>query len=80
MTEEIQIYQHFLVPKHIKLTDEEKKKLLEKHNITIKQLPMIKASDPALKDMGVKVNDIILIKRNSPTAKETSYYRMVIDG
>ena len=80
MTEESQLTQHSLVPEHIKLTDEQKKNLLDKYNISIKQLPMIKTSDPALKDMGLKVNDIILIKRHSPTAKYTDYYRVIIDG
>jgi len=78
MAEELQINQHFLVPQHIKLTEEQKKQLLETFNISLKQLPMIKIDDPAIKDMGVKVNDVILIKRKSPTAKETDYYRLVV--
>ncbi len=78
MTE--QTTQHFLVPQHIKLNDEEKIKILEKYNITVKQLPMILASDPTLKELSVKVGDVIRVRRNSPTAKETDYYRAVIDG
>ena len=80
MAEEPQITQHLLVPQHIKLTEEEKYQLLKKFNISIKQLPMISIKDPAIKDLGVKVNDVILIKRKSDTAKETDYYRVVIDG
>ena len=72
--------QHFLVPKHIRLTDEQKREILKKLNVSIKQLPMIKVTDPALKDMNCKVNDLILIKRKSQTAKEADYYRVVIDG
>lgn len=41
---------------------------------------MIKISDPAIKDLGVKAGDVILIKRKSHTAKETDYYRLVVDG
>ncbi len=80
MAEEAQLTQHFLVPQHIRLTDEQKREVLKKYNISSKQLPMIKISDPAIKDMGLKVNDVILVKRKSPTAKETEYYRLVIDG
>lgn len=80
MAEESQMIQHFLVPQHIKLTDEQKQGLLKKFNISIKQLPLIKISDSAIKNLGVKVNDVILIKRKSPTAKEIDYYRLVIDG
>lgn len=79
MVEE-QTIRHFLVPEHIKLTDEQKNEVLSKHNISLKQLPSIKSSDPAIKDLGVKINDLIIIKRKSPTAKETSYYRVVING
>ncbi|MBS3151809.1 DNA-directed RNA polymerase subunit H [Candidatus Woesearchaeota archaeon] len=80
MTEASQEIRHFLVPEHIRLTDEEKKEVLEKYNISIKQLPMINISDTALKNMSVKVNDLVMIKRSSPTAKETNYYRVVVDG
>ena len=80
MEEQSQQIQHFLVPKHIRMTDEQKKDLLKKFNISIKQLPKIKVNDPALKDGGVKVNDIIIVRRRSPTAKETDYYRVVVDG
>lgn len=80
MVEEAQTIRHSLVPEHIKLNDEQKKEVLDKYNISIKQLPMIKASDPALKDRGVKVHDLILVRRASPTAKVTEYFRVVIDG
>ncbi len=80
MTDGFKISQHFLVPQHIKLTEEQKERLLKSFNISIKQLPMIKISDPAIKEMGMRVNDVILIKRKSNTAKETDYYRVVIDG
>ena len=80
MTAGFKINQHFLVPQHMKLTEEQKERLLKNFNISTKQLPMIKISDPAIKEMGVRVNDVILIKRKSNTAKETDYYRVVIDG
>ncbi len=80
MAEELQINQHFLVPQHIKLTEEQKTQLLKTFNISSSQLPIIKIDDPAIKDLGVKQGDVILIKRKSYTAKETDYYRLVING
>ena len=80
MTEDSQQTQHFLVPQHIKLSDEQKMEVLNKYNISLKQMPMIRTNDPVLKDMGAKVNDLILVRRNSITAKETEYYRVVVDG
>lgn len=80
MAEDPQITQHFLVPQHIKLIDEEKNRLLQRLNISIKQLPMIKITDAAIKDLGVKIGDVMQIKRKSHTAKETDYYRVVVDG
>lgn len=80
MTEAPQITQHFLVPQHVRLTDEQKNQLLGKFNISLKQLPMIKINDPAIKDLGVKPGDVISIRRKSPTSKETDYYRLVVDG
>jgi len=80
MVEETQTVKHFFVPEHIKLTDEQKYELLKKYNISIKQLPMIHVNDPALKDMDAKIHDVILVRRASQTAKETEYYRVVVDG
>ena len=71
---------HILQPKHVKLKSDEVKKLLDKYNISSKQLPMINIKDPALKDLGVKTGDIIKIVRWSPTSKATEFFRVVIDG
>jgi len=72
------VNQHILVPKHTKATDKEKKELLEKYRITLKELPRISIKDPAIKDMGLAINDIIKIDRPSPTAERTVYYRRVV--
>ncbi len=74
------IEEHELVPKHIKLTEEEKNKLLDELNISPRQLPMILASDPMAKKLDAKPGDIIKIIRKSPTAKESIYYRVVVHG
>ena len=70
---------HILSPKHEKLSDDEKSKLLEFHNITIKDLPKILISDPAIKHMDVKENDVIKITRNSYTSGTSVFYRGVIN-
>ena len=74
----IDIFENELVPKHEILNEGEKNKLLEKLNISSKQLPKILASDPAVKMIGAKKGDIIKITRRSQTAGTYYYYRLVI--
>ena len=68
------------MPKHVKITEKEKKELLQKYGITQKELPKIKASDAALIKLKAKPGDIIKIIRNSVTAGEAMFYRGVVDG
>ncbi|MEM0233434.1 MAG: DNA-directed RNA polymerase subunit H [Candidatus Nezhaarchaeales archaeon] len=72
------ILDHELVPKHILLTKEEKKQLLEQLKIRPEQLPWIRASDPVAKLIGAKPGDIVKIVRKSPTAGEAIAYRFVV--
>jgi len=74
----IDIFKSALVPKHEIISPDEKQKLLEHFNITEKQLPRIKKTDPAVIAIGAKKGDVIKITRNSPTAGESFYYRLVI--
>ena len=67
---------HALQPKHIKLKPEEIKRLLDKYNISISQLPKIKADDPALGG-AFKKGDILRIERREDE-KINVYYRAVI--
>jgi DNA-directed RNA polymerase subunit H (RpoH/RPB5) len=78
--EKVDITKHSLVPEHNKLSEEEKQKLLKKHNISLRQLPKILKSDPAIQHLDIKVGDLIKIKRKSPTNKESIFYRVVING
>ena len=71
---------HTLVPQHIKLSDAEAKKLMDTYRISIKDLPKIILSDPAIADLGPRAGDVIKIIRKSKTAGETVYYRGVING
>jgi DNA-directed RNA polymerase subunit H len=78
-TEEFDVLKHDLVPKHKVLSPEEKEELKEKYNLkSLKQLPKMKISDPGVIAVGGVIGDVIEITRNSPTAKETTYYRLVV--
>tara|TARA_Y100000310_G_scaffold93787_2_gene91324 strand:- start:7308 stop:7550 length:243 start_codon:yes stop_codon:yes gene_type:complete len=70
---------HFLIPKHSKLSDAQKEKLLEKYKISAKELPRIFKTDAALVSLNVKPGDLIKITRNSETAGEAIFYRVVVD-
>ena len=72
--------EHIFVPKHSLLTEEEEKVLLSTYNISKKQLPCILVTDPAIKKLNPKIDDIIKIVRKSPTASHSIYYRVVVSG
>lgn len=80
MAEKFNIQEHKLIPKHTKLSEEETQKLLEQYNISLKQLPKILKSDPAIKDLNAKPGDVIKIDRESPTMGKTSFYRVVLNA
>lgn len=73
------IIKHELIPEHIKLSAEEKKKLLKNNSFTTKILPKIIKTDFAIASMSPKVGDIIKIQRPSPTAGVAVYYRVVVE-
>jgi DNA-directed RNA polymerase subunit H len=70
---------HVLVPKHDKLSDKEKAELLEKYNISIKQLPRIARKDPTIAHLDTDSGDVIKITRKGPTAGSAYFYRVVTD-
>ena len=76
--QEIDIFQSGLVPKHEILSEEEKTELLNKYNISEKQLPRILLEDPVVKKTGAKKGDVLRVTRKSPVAKESYYYRVVV--
>lgn len=63
---------HTLQPKHEKMSEEEVKKLLDKLNIALVQLPKISKKDPALPE-GCDTGDVVKISR-----ADEVYYRVVI--
>ncbi len=74
----IDIFTHELVPKARILKEEEVEALLKKYKVTKLQLPKILSKDPMCKALGAKSGDVIEIKRKSPTAGESVYYRVVV--
>ena len=72
------ILSHELVPKHEIMTDEEVQALLKKYGMNRDQLPKILQTDPVVEAIGAKKGQILRIKRNSLTAGQTDYYRIVV--
>ena len=70
--------EHKLVPKHDILKGEEASELFQKYKITAKKLPRILQSDPAAVQLGANIGDIIRIGRESSTAGQAIYYRLVV--
>jgi len=70
---------HIIIPRHSQLSDSQKEKLLEKYNISEKELPRIFKSDPGIISLNSKPGDVIKITRKSQTASEAVFYRVVVD-
>jgi DNA-directed RNA polymerase subunit H len=70
---------HFLIPKHSKLSDAQKEKLLERYNISVRELPRINKTDAAISSLAAKPGDVVKVTRRSETAGEAFFYRVVVD-
>ncbi len=75
-----EVLTHVLIPKHELLTNEEKLDVLKIFNVRDDQLPKIFSTDPAIQHLKAKIGDLIKISRQSLTAGETTYYRIVSDA
>jgi len=73
-----EVTKHFMVPKHIILSDEEQTEFLKKYSISKGDLPKIKASDPAISQQKPKIGDIVKIERRSVFGDNIDYYRVVV--
>lgn len=71
------ITHHEFVPKHIILSEEEEKEVLDRYSTPINKLPKILRTDPVAKYYGMKPNQICKIIRNSPEVGDYLYYRLV---
>ncbi len=76
----IELFEHELVPEHIRLSQAEAEEILARYKIYPYQLPHIKASDPAIRELKVSPGDIVKIIRKSQTAGEAVAYRYVVEG
>ncbi len=80
MTKKFDITEHNLVPKHDKISEKEVDELMSKFSIMLNQLPKISIKDPAVRQLSLKIGDVIKVTRKSATAGESACYRCVIDA
>lgn len=78
-SEKLEIKNHVLVPKHEKCSETEKKTVLQKYALEVKDFPKISINDAALYNLDVKAGDLVKITRDSPTAGKSIFYRVVIE-
>jgi DNA-directed RNA polymerase subunit H (RpoH/RPB5) len=69
---------HFLVPKHVKLTEKERNQLLDDYKVRLEDLPRISMKDPAINHMDLTPEDIIRVVRKSQTSGEAVFYRRIV--
>ncbi|MFH1779695.1 MAG: DNA-directed RNA polymerase subunit RpoH/Rpb5 C-terminal domain-containing protein [Candidatus Micrarchaeota archaeon] len=70
---------HFLVPKAVKLSEDEVSELLSKLKCTVDKLPKVKSDDASVKGLQVVEGDVVKYVRKSPIISGDSfYYRIVI--
>ena len=72
------IFDHELVPQHIRLKKKEVSDFLGKYQIEKHQIPKILETDPAVKAIQAKPGDVIKIVRNPEMGEEGAYYRVII--
>ncbi|MEA1895117.1 MAG: DNA-directed RNA polymerase subunit H [Euryarchaeota archaeon] len=76
---EFDISSHIMVPIHRILDDDEAEEVLSRYGIEKEKLSKVMTVDPAIKEIGADAGDVIEITRNSETAGEFVFYRLVIE-
>lgn len=74
----VNITEHELVPKHVKMTPEQKAVMMARYKIADSQLPQIQKSDPVARYLGLERGDMVKIIRPSETAGRYITYRLVV--
>uniref|UniRef100_A0A6C0EV16 RNA polymerase subunit H/Rpb5 C-terminal domain-containing protein n=1 Tax=viral metagenome TaxID=1070528 RepID=A0A6C0EV16_9ZZZZ len=75
---QINILNHSYVPKHIKLTDDEKMEFLKTYNVNETQIPEISRFDPVARAICLKPNDVCKIIRYDKISFNNDYYRICV--
>ena len=71
------ILKHEMVPDHTVLTENEKEQIIKQYYVDdLTKFPNISRFDPVALAIGLRPNEMVKIKRSSPTAIETLYDRI----
>ena len=73
------ILSHGLVPKHSVISEKKVEELLTRFGLKKEDLPKMLAGDPVAKAIGAKEGDVVEVKREDSTGKN-SMFRLVISG